>query len=136
MILSIILCIFLSTQFVKSDYVPENPIGYSQPVDRADTSLPQFYRGNIESNENPGRLLYYGAAKPRNKLEKLSLKSSPTGEVYHPTRQSVEARPDVGTSLGRSAQLQQREKHFRQSRPHGHSVAYSQYKGWIIELNH
>ena len=134
--------------------------------------LPPFYRGNIETGvvsddgeDSPivlaynnkagdGDWKYYGAALSFN--EKLTLEEivdqettqdlldhpKPTGEVYHPTRQSVEARPYTGDSRGhgRSLEIEDiedlrdhfRSEHgqdFRQSRPNGHSLTYDKYQG-------
>ena len=104
-----------------------------------------------------GEWKYYGAALSFN--EKLQLgpveesvydetvedeldQPQPTGEVYHPTRQSVEARPYTGDSRGHGRSLEMedmedlrahfRSEHgqdFRQSRPNGHSLTYDKYQG-------
>ena len=106
-----------SSQYVESDY--------KEPVD--DTKiLPQFYRGNIEANNDaPTPLLYYGAATPINKNEKLVL--SNTFDDDDNVRESVET--DPGRADIEKHEVEKQEKEFRNSRPFGHSLAYDQYKG-------
>ena len=107
-----------SSQYVESDY--------KEPVD--DTKiLPQFYRGNIEANNDaPTPLLYYGAATPINKNEKLVL--SNTFDDDDNVRESVETDPGRADN-GKHEVEKQSTKDFRNSRPFGHSLAYDQYKG-------
>ena len=116
----------------------------------------QFYRGNIEAGAGPqgpgvnvykggqetGSFSYYGAARILNeRLVRPEDGTRPTGEVRHPTRESVEARPDAGQSFtrgsGRSLELDelktrfmtQHGQEFRVARPHGHSISYDTYQG-------
>ena len=89
-------------------------------------------------SNNIGEYQYYGAASPHNaKLRRLSVNLGPlpTGEVEHPTRQSVEAIPDITEAVrgqsGRS--LEDIENvtgnKFHQSRPQGHFVTQDTYQG-------
>ena len=93
---------------------------------------------------------YYGAARILNeRLVRVGEDGArPTGEVFHPTRESVEARPDADPALsrasGRSLELDglktrfmtQHGQEFRVSRPHGHSVSYDTYQGDHSLLSH
>ena len=81
---------------------------------------------------------YYGAARILNeRLVRVEDGARPTGEVFHPTRESVEARPDLGQASGRSLELDGHKtrfmtrhgQEFRVSRPRGHSVSYDTYQG-------
>ena len=82
---------------------------------------------------------YYGAARILNeRLVRVEEDGArPTGEVFHPTRESVEARPDLGRASGRSLELDDHKtrfmtrhgQEFRVSRPRGHSVSYDTYQG-------
>ena len=115
-------------------------------------AFPKFYRGNIESSQaqgpgviaykgdqDDGAFSYYGAARILNeRLVRVGEdRARPTGEVFHPTRESVEARPDLSRASGRSLELDghktrfmtQHGQEFRVSRPHGHSVSYDTYQG-------
>ena len=119
-------------------------------------TFPKFYRGNIESSQSQGpgvtaydggqdqtAFSYYGAARILNeRLVRVEEDGArPTGEVFHPTRESVEARPDAGPALGRASGrsleldglktrfMTQHGQEFRVSRPHGHSVSYDTYQG-------
>ena len=115
-------------------------------------TFPKFYRGNIESSQSKGpgvtaydggqdqtAFSYYGAARILNeRLVRVEEDGArPTGEVFHPTRESVEARPDLSRGAGRSLELDghktrfmtQHGQEFRVSRPHGHSVSYDTYQG-------
>ena len=114
-------------------------------------TLPKFYRGNIESSQSGGpevttyngqdqaSFSYYGAARILNeRLVRVEEEQArPTGEVFHPTRESVEARPDLRGASGRSLELDglktrfmtEHGQEFRVSRPHGHSVSYDTYQG-------
>ena len=139
------------------------PLTRAQPLDTG-SSLPQFYRGNIEAGaETPGSgpavtlyggeagaWQYYGAARTLN--QQLRQAPEATGEVFHPTREAVEARPRPeqelsrrghGRSLEAAAEARMPDRfmaehgqRFRQSRPHGHSLAYDTYQGMICYESH
>ena len=101
---------------------------------------PKFYRGNIETtgdSQTGERLLYYGAAKTFNKQQQQQPGEEEilsTGEVYHPLRQAVEARPEL--EVGDIQDMQDLRDHFQaqhgqtfhQSRQTGHSRTYSRYQ--------
>ena len=126
----------------------------------ADTNYddsPLIIAYNKDAGNDNGDWKYYGAALSFNEklqlhpldkfddqesVEDLLDRPKPTGEVYHPTRQSVEARPHTGDSRGhgRSLEIEDMEdlrahfrsehgQDFRQSRPNGHSLTYDTYQG-------
>ena len=138
------------------DSLPTITFTPARPRPRTATR-PPFYRGNIEGGparapptfqwyggaagraEQPGGLRYYGAAA--REYGRLAAPAGPTGQVGHPLRAAVEARPHLPNyrpvEVVRTAQLRSRAvkdmthlrklylseygSNFSQSRPLGHS---------------